>query len=148
MNIWMIFAALVGGWMVQLWLAMRQSQTFLHAQKTLRPLGTVAVGKGGRRYRGGVAFVTLATDGQRVTGAMGLRGFTTFARPREIPALVGLRLNVVAGDRPVPGLKDNERAAAREAAGMLRAARGTTGTGATNADVPESPLRTGAASPA
>ena len=148
MNIWMIFAALVGGWMVQLWLAMRQSQTFLHAQKTLRPLGTVAVGKGGRRYRGGVAFVTLATDGQRVTGAKSLRGLTTFARPTELPSLVGLRLNVVAGDRPLPGLKDNERAAAREAAGMLRAARSSTGTGVTSADVPDTPLRTGTASPA
>lgn len=147
MNIWMIFAALAGGWMVQLWLAMRQSQSFLQAQKALRPLGAVAVGRGGRRYRGGVAFVTLATDGQRVTGATGLRGFTTFARPVELPSLVGLRLAVVAGDRPLPGLKDNERAAARQAAGMLRAARGNARAAAVDATAPDTPLRTGAASP-
>ncbi len=125
MSIWILLAAVVLGWMLQLWLTGRQTVAFSRATSRLRGLGTVAVGKGGRRYRGGVAFVALATDGRRVTGAVVLRGMTTFARPADAPALVGLRLGVVAGDRPLQGLPDNERAAARSAAGMLRAARGT-----------------------
>lgn len=122
MNIWMLFAAIAAGWMVQLWLTSRQAQAYLRATRVLRTHGTVATGQAGRRYRGGVVFVSLATDGRRVTAAQGLRGLTTFARPTPLPALVGLRLAVVAGDRPLEGLTDNERDAARQAAGMLRAA--------------------------
>lgn len=124
MTTWILLGAVVLGWVVQLWLTSRQSMDYVRATGRLRSLGAVATGKGGRRYRGGVAFVSLATDGQRVTGAVSLRGFTTFARPVDVPALVGLRLAVVAGDRPLAGLKDNERIAAREAAGCLRSARG------------------------
>jgi DNA-binding transcriptional regulator of glucitol operon len=122
-SVWFLFAAVVPGWLLQMWLTSRQTLAQVRETARLRALGSVAVGKGGRRYRGGVAFVSLATDGQRVTGALSLRGFTTFARPVEVPALVGLRLGVVAGDRPLEGLKDNERVAAREAAGCLRSAR-------------------------
>lgn len=134
MTVWILFAAVVPGWLLQLWLTSRQSLAHVRETARLRTLGTVATGKGGRRYRGGVAFVSLATDGHRVTGAVSLRGFTTFARPVDVPALVGLRLGVVAGDRPVMGLRDNERVAAREAAGSLRAARGAvqTSTGTTS----------------
>lgn len=119
-----LLVAVVLGWLLQLWLSSRQSLAHVRATGRLRRLGAVAVGKGGRRYRGGVAYVSLATDGKRVTGAVSLRGWTTFARPVEVPALVGLRLGVVAGDRPLEGLSDNERVAAREAAGFLRSARG------------------------
>jgi DNA-binding transcriptional regulator of glucitol operon len=121
---WFLFAAVVPGWLLQMWLASRQTPAQVRETARLRTLGSVAVGKGGRRYRGGVAFVSLAPDGRRVTGALDLRGSTTFARPVEVPALVGLRLGVAAGDRPLEGLKGNERVAAREAAGCLRSACG------------------------
>lgn len=149
MNVWILLAAVVLGWLLQLWLTARQSLAHVRATGRLRALGTVAVGKGGRRYRGGVAFVSLATDGKRVTGAMSLRGFTTFARPVDVPALVGLRLGVVAGERPIGGLKDNERVAAREAARSLRSARGAVpAPAATSSGVSAKPVTTGAAQPA
>jgi DNA-binding transcriptional regulator of glucitol operon len=146
---WIVLAAVVLGWLVQLWLTSKQSMAYVRATGGLRALGAVATGKGGRRYRGGVAFVTLATDGKRVTGAISLRGFTTAARPVELPALVGLRLAVVAGDRPLEGLKDNERIAAREAAGFLRSARGAVPTpAATSSSEGGQQVTTGAAQPA
>jgi DNA-binding transcriptional regulator of glucitol operon len=146
---WLLLVAVVPGSLLQMWLTSRQSLAHVRETGRLRTLGTVAVGKGGRRYRGGVAFVSLATDGQRVTGAVSLRGFTTFARPVEVPALVGLRLAVVAGDRPLPGLKDNERAAARDAAGFLRSARGAVQKPtATSSGGGGQPVITGAAQPA
>ena len=149
MSVWFLFAAVVPGWLLQLWLTSRQSLAHVRETARLRRLGTVAVGKGGRRYRGGVAFVSLATDGQRVTGAISLRGFTTFARPVEVPSLVGLRLGVVAGDRPLAGLKTTARVAAREAAGCLRSARGAVQKPtATSSGGGGKPVTTGAALPA
>jgi DNA-binding transcriptional regulator of glucitol operon len=149
MTVWILLVAVVLGWLLQLWLTSRQSLAHVHATGQLRRLGTVAVGKGGRRYRGGVAFVSLATDGKRVTGAVSLRGFTTFARPVPVPALVGIRLGVVAGDRPIEGLTDGERIAAREAAKFLRSARGAVPIpAATSGGEPSEPLTTGAARPA
>jgi DNA-binding transcriptional regulator of glucitol operon len=150
MTVWILLGAVVAGWMLQLWLTMRQSRAYLRAVAQLRRSGTVATGKGGRRYRGGVAFVSLATDGKRVTGAVSLKGFTTFARPAPLPALTGMRLGAVAGDRPIPGLTDSERDAAREAVRMLRAAdrtvestAGTSSPGAKGVRIP-----TGAVPPA
>ena len=147
MSAWILLLAVVLGWLLQLWLTSRQSLAHVRATGRLRALGTVAVGKGGRRYRGGVAFVSLATDGKRVTGAVSLRGFTTFARPVEVPALVGVRLGVVAGDRPLAGLADNERVAAREAARFLRSAPGAVPTPAATSSAAgtSEPVPTGAA---
>jgi hypothetical protein len=85
---------------------------------------------------------------KRITGAFVLRGYTTFARPAPLPALVGVRLAVVAGDRPLEGLTNSERAAAREAAALLRAALAE-GPGATSAaGSPVAPATAGAATPA
>ncbi|MDP9392325.1 MAG: transcriptional regulator GutM, partial [Actinomycetota bacterium] len=89
MTVLLLLGAVVAGWMVQLWLTLRQSQAYLRAVAQLRRSGVVATGKAGRRYRGGTAFVSLATDGKRVTDALSLSGFTTFARPKPLPALVG-----------------------------------------------------------
>ena len=127
MTVLLLLGAVVAGWMVQLWLTLRQSKAYLHAVAQLRRSGdVVATGKAGKRYRGGTAFVSLATDGKRVTGALSLSGFTTFARPKPLPALVGMRLGVLAGDRSIAGLTDSERDAAREAVRMLRPAARTT----------------------
>ncbi len=125
MTVLLLLGAVVAGWMVQLWLTLRQSQAYLRAVAQLRRSGVAATGKAGRRYRGGTAFVSLATDGKRVTDALSLSGFTTFARPKPLPALVGMRLGVLAGDRSIAGLTDSERDAAREAVRMLRSAART-----------------------
>lgn len=126
MTVWIpLLVAVVAGWMVQFWLTLRQSRAYLRAMTQLRRSGTVATAKSGKRYRGGVTYLSLATDGKQVTGAVSLKGFTTFARPAPRPALVGLRLGAVVGDLPIPGLTDSERDAAREAVRMLRAANRT-----------------------
>lgn len=120
----LVLAAVVAGWVVQLVLAYRQSAAFNHAVRDLRPHGTVSVGAAGRRYRGGRAFVALAVDDHAIVrDALVLRGFTTFARPRPAPALLGVKVNQVAGDREIPTLARQVREAAREAAEHYR--RGT-----------------------
>lgn len=148
MTLWLLLVPVVLGWMLQLWLTARQTTAWTRELRRIRPLGVTAVGKAGRRYRGGIAYVALAVADKRVTGAFVLRGFTTFARPTPLPALVGLRLGVVAGERPLEGLADLERAAARDAAGMVRAAP-TTELGATSTAGPQAgPSTVGAARPA
>ncbi|KQS68576.1 transcriptional regulator GutM [Modestobacter sp. Leaf380] len=147
MSLWMLLIPVVVGTVLQLWLTAKQTTAWTQELKRLRPLGATAVGKGGRRYRGGIAFVALSVADKRVTGAFSLRGFTTAARPHPVPALVGLRLSVVAGDRPIEGLTDSERSAAREAAGMLRAALARE-PGATSTAGPQvTPTTVGAAGP-
>ncbi|SDF57028.1 transcriptional regulator GutM [Klenkia brasiliensis] len=135
------------GSVLQLWLTSKQTTAWAQELRRLRPLGATAVGRGGKRYRGGVAFVAIAVADKRITGAFTLRGVTTFARPAALDALVGVRLSVVAGDRPIEGLTQPERAAARQAAEMLRAALaarpGATSTTGTTATTPA-----GAPSPA
>ena len=82
-------AAVVGGWFVQLLLTHRQTTAFTNATRQLRTRGTVAIGTGGRRYRGGEAFVAIAVDPQgAVADAITLRGWTTFARPAAMPGLL------------------------------------------------------------
>lgn len=122
-NVLILLAAVVAGWGVQLWLTYRQSIAFNQVSVALKRYGAVAVGEAGRRYRGGVAFVVIATDGRRVTAAQTLRGWTTFARAQPLLALEGRSLAFLASSREVDGLRDNERAAARQAAQTLRATR-------------------------
>lgn len=117
----LLLAAVVAGWLVQLWLTYRQSMTFNDDVRRLRGSGRVSVGAGGRRYRGGRAFVALAFDERGVvTDAIQLKGFTTFARSRRFTEVVGLRANQLRGDREIPGLSTKQREAARQAAELLR----------------------------
>ena len=84
----------------------------------------MTVGTGGRRYRGGRAYVALAVDsGGRVRGAQVLRGWTTFAKAKPLTAVVGQRVNKVAGDSPIAGLDKTAREACREAATLFLSAR-------------------------
>jgi len=119
---WIILlAAVAAGWVLQLVLAFRQSMAFNNAVRVLRASGTVSVGSAGRRYRGGRAFVAIAVDEHNIVrDALSLRGFTTFARARPVPALVGLKVNQLRGDRDVPELSRLIRQAAREAATLFR----------------------------
>jgi glucitol operon activator protein len=112
-----ILAAVVAGWAVQLYLSYQQSMAFNRQVLRLRSSGTVSVGAGGKRYRGGRAFVAIAVDDHGIVrDALSLSGFTTFARARPVPALFDLKLSAVRGDRDLPQLSRQQREAARQAA--------------------------------
>lgn len=116
-----LLAAVVAGWMVQMYLTLQQSTAFNKSVVELRRQGTVVVGVAGRRYRGGRAYVALAIDDLDVVrDALTLQGWTTFARGRSVPALIGRRTATLAGDRDVPGLTPQQREAARMAVGSLK----------------------------
>jgi glucitol operon activator protein len=122
----LILAAVVAGWVVQLYLSYQQSMAFNDHVKRLRTSGTVSVGSGGKRYRGGRAFVAIAVDDHGVVrDAITLRGYTTFARPRPAPGLFDLKVSTVRGERSIPQLSRQQREAARQAALLLRQGRDT-----------------------
>ena len=124
MTVMLLLGAVVAGWMVQVVLAHRQARAFHRDVAALRARGTVTVGAAGRRYRGGRVFVALAVhDGVRVVDALVLRGWTTFARARPLPAVAGQPVRRLAGDAPVAGLDDLEREACRQAVSLLRDSR-------------------------
>jgi len=115
-----VLAAVVAGWFVQLYLTFKQSEAFNKQVVHLRKQGTVTVGVAGRRYRGGRAYVALALDDRGVVAdAITLSGWTTFARGRQLSALVGRKVTQIKGDREIPGLTKQQRDAAREALVML-----------------------------
>jgi DNA-binding transcriptional regulator of glucitol operon len=117
-----LLAAVVAGWIPQLYLTYRQSMAFNDAVRRLRTSGTISVGAAGKRYRGGRAFVAIAVDEHSVVrDAITLSGFTTFARAKPLPALFGLRLNVLCGEREIPHTSRQQREAARQAAELYRA---------------------------
>jgi DNA-binding transcriptional regulator of glucitol operon len=122
----LILAAVVGGWVVQLYLTYQQSMAFNRQVLGLRRSGTVSVGLGGKRYRGGRAYVAIAVDDHGIVrDAISLRGFTTFARPRPAPSLFDLKLNAVRGERDIPQLSRQQREAARQAALLFQQGRDT-----------------------
>jgi DNA-binding transcriptional regulator of glucitol operon len=116
-----LLAAVAAGWAVQSFLTFRQSMDFNDDVRKLRTSGTLSVGVGGKRYRGGRAYVAIAVDDRGIVrGAITLRGFTTFARACPLPALVGMRVNKLAGDRQIPDLSRAQREAATQAATFYR----------------------------
>ncbi|MCD4533816.1 hypothetical protein LRP67_06955 [Nocardioides sp. cx-169] len=118
--LWLL-VAVVAGWLVQLYFTYQQSMAFNRRVRELRKSGTVTVGVAGKRYRGGRAFVALAVDDHRIVrDAISLRGFTTFARARPVPALFDVKVNHIQGDRDFPQLTRQEREAARQAVTLLR----------------------------
>lgn len=119
-----LLAAVVAGWVVQMLLGYRQSRAFRRETALLQAYGQITVGTGGRRYRGGRAFVALAVDaGGCVRAATVLRGWTTFARSHPLDAVVGKRLNRLAAQTPLSGLDMPVRDACRQAAELLIQAR-------------------------
>ncbi len=92
-------------WASQLALAYLQAKKFQADLRSLRQYGTVAIGMGGRRYRGGRAFVALAADenGMIVTGLV-LRGLTVFAKSKPLNTYNGFSLtDIISGTRVVLG---------------------------------------------
>ena len=125
----LILAAVVGGWVVQLYLSYQQSMAFNRQVLGLRRSGTVSVGLGGKRYRGGRAYVAIAVDDHGIVrDAISLRGFTTFARPRPTPPLFDLKVNAVRGECNIPQLSRQQREAARQAALLFKQGRDTLAT--------------------
>lgn len=123
-----LLAAVVAGWMVQLYLTYRQSMAFTDDVRRLRASGTVSVGVAGRRYRGGRAFVAIAVDEHGIVrDALSLSGWTTFARSRPLPGLLGAKVNQVRAERDYPPLTRQQRDAARQAATLLKQADTTEG---------------------
>ena len=118
-NVVLIIMLIAAMWLVQLFLTFKQSMRFNDVLKPLRSQGRTAVGLGGKRYRGGRAFVVIAQQGDTVVDARMMTGFTVFARPQECPELKGLSLTLLASDAPIAGMKDKVRSAARMAAETL-----------------------------
>lgn len=130
-SVMLILLAVVAGWMVQLLLTYRQSMAFNDDVRALRRSGTVSVGSGGRRYRGGRAYVAIAADEHGIVrDAITLQGFSTFARSRSLPRLLGAKVNQLRGEREFPGLSNAQREAARQAATLLREQKETAPRGA------------------
>ena len=120
----MIIAALVAGWLVQIFFTYRQSMAFNDAVRPLRASGTVSVGVGGNRYKGRRSFVAISVDeGGIVRDAITLSGLTTFARARPLPGLFDVKVSVLRGDRDLPHVSQSQRIAARQAAELYGAAR-------------------------
>jgi glucitol operon activator protein len=116
-----ILAAVVAGWLVQIFFTYRQSMAFNDDVRRLRTAGTVSVGVGGNRYRGRRSFVAIAVDeGGVVRDAITLSGFTTFARSRPLPGLFDVKVSVLRGDRDIPRVSPSQRKAARQAAELYR----------------------------
>lgn len=115
-----LLGAVVAGWIVQMLLTYRQTATFNRAVRDLNRQGTVAVGTGGTRYRGGRVFVAIAGDDQdHVVRAVALSGWTTFARPQTLPAVSGLALSRLRRESAIDGIPPPQRLALREAARTL-----------------------------
>lgn len=116
-----VLAAVVAGWLVQGYMTIQQSTAFNKQVVHLKRQGVVTVGVAGRRYRGGRVFVALAIDDGRgvVVDAMSLSGWTTFARGKQMAAVVGRTTTEIKGDGEIPGLSTQQRDAAREALVLL-----------------------------
>ena len=116
-----LIGAIAAGIVVQAILTYRQTVAFSAAVRSLRQYGEVSVGGGGKRYRGGKAFVALAADAEgRVTKAISLSGWTTFARASELPHVRGLKLSRLCRDEPIDQVGRRERSALQNAAETLQ----------------------------
>jgi DNA-binding transcriptional regulator of glucitol operon len=117
-----LLGAIAAGIVVQMFMTFKQTKAFSAAIRELRKHGTVSVGAGGKRYRGGKAFVGIAADDKgRVTKAVSLSGWTTFARPTELHQAQGLKLSQLRRDEPIPLIGPRDRAALQSAAQILHA---------------------------
>jgi glucitol operon activator protein len=117
-----LIGAIAGGMVVQMFLTIKQTNAFTKSVRDLRKQGTVSIGGGGKRYRGGKAFVAIAADDNgRVTKAVSMSGWTTFARPTELHHVQGLRLTQLRSDEPIPLIGSRERSALQNAAETLHA---------------------------
>ena len=111
-----------------MYMTYRQSMAFNHQVRAMRPFGTVSVGVGGRRYRGGRAYVAIAVDDAGIVRRAHLaeRLHHLRPRPRGPRARSAVRVNVLAGERHIDGLSKPQRLAARQAATLLKQGKKST----------------------
>lgn len=113
-NLTRILLVIAAMWAAQLALAYMQAKRFQADLSGLRKLGTVAVGMGGRRYRGGRAFVALTVDANEIVqDGLVLKGFTVFAKSRKLNNYIGFSLDdILSGQREGVGDPNKVREAA------------------------------------
>jgi DNA-binding transcriptional regulator of glucitol operon len=117
-NLGKIFILIGIMWLFQLWFAYKQAKIFQDDIRGLRKQGTMAIGVGGRRYRGGRAFVALTCDENRIVkDGMVLKGFTIFAKSKPLTTYTGFSIDEIAsGDRIVQSEKKKVQEAAKSSA--------------------------------
>ena len=113
-----LFTVLGLAWAIQLFFAWRQAQQFQKQLSTLRKEGIVAIGLGGKRYRGGRAYVALVADESGiVSNGLILTGMTVMAKGKPFDDYKGFSIkDVASGNRTAPGRKEKVTEAARMAA--------------------------------
>jgi DNA-binding transcriptional regulator of glucitol operon len=117
----LLIAAIVAGWMVQMYLTYQQGMAFNRQVLALRRQGTVSVGVAGKRYRGGRAYVAIAVDGNGIVrDALTLTGFTTMARGKPLPGVFDIKTSRILSDKPLPGLSTTQHDAAKHAVNLAR----------------------------
>jgi len=104
-------------WASQLFMAFMQAKRFQADLKSMRMQGTSAVGMGGKRYRGGRAFVALASDENGIIkDGLVLKGLTVFANSKKLTNYTGFSLDdIISGNR---GSGAEPKKKVREAAEM------------------------------
>lgn len=117
-----LFVVIAFMWASQLALAYMQAKNFQKDIKRLRKKGMVATGMGGKRYRGGRAFVALAVNNQGIVqDALVLRGFTVFTKSKPLPQYTEFSLEeIISGTRVVDGEPKKVVDAAKHAAQLLQ----------------------------
>lgn len=117
-NLGKLFMLIGVMWLFQLWFAYKQAMYFQKDVSGLRKEGTMAIGMGGRRYRGGRAFVALTTDESGIVKrGMVLKGFTIFARSQALNTYTGFSIEEIAsGNRVVQSEKKKVQEAAQSSA--------------------------------
>jgi len=77
-----------------------QARRMVSTMKALFQHGTLAVGMSGNIYRGKVYAFLVADDQGAIVKAQQLKGWTVFAPPRPIEALIGLQLGDLLVEAP------------------------------------------------
>lgn len=120
-NLGKLFMLIALMWLFQLWFAYKQSKIFQDDIRELRKQGFMAVGMGGRRYRGGRAYVALAANEHGIVqDALVLRGFTIFARSKKLTTYKGFSVaEIASGDRVCLSEKKKVQEAASNSAQFI-----------------------------
>ena len=113
-----LFTVLGLAWAIQLFFAWRQAQRFQKQLASLRKLGTVAIGVGGRRYRGGRAYVALVADENAIVqDGLLLTGMTVIAKGKPFADYKGFHIDEISsGNRIAANRKPKVTDAAKMAA--------------------------------
>ena len=122
MGLGKLFAIIAIMWGIQLFFAWRQAKRFQDQLSVLRKEGAVAIGVGGKRYRGGRAFVALSANEKGIIqSGLLLTGITTMAKGKPFTDYKGFHIDqIISGDR-VADRKEKVVAAARMAAEHIQA---------------------------